>query len=400
MLDAVRTGPVTAAPAEPGASQPIVAGLVAAVVGFSSSIVVLAGLHAVGASRAEAASGLLVLSVGMGVLGIAMSLITRMPISVAWSTPGAALLVSAGPVHGGYAAAIGAFCLAAALTIAAGLLKPFERLIAAIPSPITSALLAGVLLQVCIAPVQAVVQIPGQAAPVIIVWALLMRFARRWAVPGALVAAGAAIAIAGSLHGGATAHPWPTLVATTPSFDLATLFGVGLPLFVVTMATQNLTGMSVLQMHGYEPPLRPVLLSTGVASAAAAPLGGHGINLAAITAAMAAGPDAHPNPKRRWIAAVTAGSAYVVLGLSAGLVTALIAASPQVLIEAVAGLALIGALGAALSAAMADDDSRDAAVITFVVSASGITALGVSGPFWGLTAGLAFLALQRLRPSA
>jgi benzoate membrane transport protein len=379
----------------------VLAGIVTALVGFASSFaVVLAGLRAVGASSEQAASGLLVMCMTMGAVAIFLSLRTRMPISIAWSTPGAALLVSAGHVHGGYAAALGAFLLAAVLTVIAGLWRTFARWIAAIPAPLASALLAGVLLQVCLAPVHAVVALPAQTGPVIAVWALLMRFARRWAVPGSLVAAAIAIAVAGSLGSGATDHPLPSLTATMPAFDLATLAGLGLPLFVVTMASQNLTGLSVLALHGYRPELRPILLSTGGASALGAPLGAHGINLAAITAALVAGPDAHPDRERRWIAALVAGVVYLVLGLGAGLVTALIAASPPLLIEAVAGLALLGALAAALAAAMGDEAFRDAALITFVVSASGVSPLGISGPFWGLVAGLAFLLLQRLNQDA
>jgi benzoate membrane transport protein len=162
------------------------------------------------------------------------------------------------------------------------------------------------------------------------------------------------------------------------------------------MASQNVAGLSVLAAHGYRPPLRPVLATTGAASIACAPLGGHGINLAAITAAMAASADADPDPARRWIAAASGGATYIVLGLGAGVATALLAASPPLLIEAVAGLAMLGTLGAALRAATAQDAHREAATLTFVAGASGITALGISAPFWGLVAGLTFLTAQRL----
>jgi benzoate membrane transport protein len=385
-----------------GVLQPVLAGLVAAVVGFASSFaVVLAGLHAVGAGAAQATSGLLVLCLGMGVTGIVLALVHRIPVTLAWSTPGAALLVSAGGgsgVHGGYPAALGAFALAGALTLLAGLWRPFGRWIAAIPAPLASALLAGVLLSVCLAPVRAVNELPGLALPVVVTWALLGRFARRWAVPGALAAAAAAIAVDGALQPGAAGHPLPSLAATLPAADPRTLLGLGVPLFLVTMASQNLAGMSVLRLHGYAPDLRPVLLSTGAVSAVSAPLGAHGINLAAITAALTAGPDAHPDPARRWIASVSTGATYVVLGLGAGLITSVIAASPPLIIEAVAGLALLGALGAALGAAAADAERRDAAAVTFVVTASGVTVAGISAPFWGLVTGLALLGLGRLGP--
>jgi benzoate membrane transport protein len=380
-----------------GWAQPAIAGLVAALVGFAGSFaIVLAGLHAVGAGDAQASSGLLVLSLGMGVTGATLSYRYKMPLSVAWSTPGAALLVTAGPVGGGYAAAIGAFLLAGALVVAAGLSRRMTRAIVAIPRPLASGLLAGVLLQVCVAPARAVVEVPGLAAPMVATWLVLWVVARRWAVPGALVAVAIAVAIDPAPGAGA-AHVLPQLTLTAPAFDLGTLIGVGLPLFVVTMVTQNVAGISVLAAHGYAAPVRPALVATGAASVAGAPFGGHAINLAAITAAMAAGPDAGPDPSRRWIAGMANGLAYLVLGPLAGLATVLLAASPVVLIEAVAGLALLGTLGAALRAAVDAEDGRDAAVATFVVSASGITALGISAPFWGLVAGLALLGAQRAR---
>jgi benzoate membrane transport protein len=377
-------------------AQPALAGVVAAIVGFAGSFaVVLAGLRAVGADRAQASSGLLVLSVAMGLTAIVLCWRSRMPLSIAWSTPGAALLIGAGAVHGGYASALGAFVVAGLLTVIAGLSAPFERAIAAIPAPLASALLAGVLLPVCLAPAHAAVALPGLTAPVIVTWLVLMRIARRLAVPGALLAAGIALAVDGRLSGGAFSHPLPSITATLPHLDPGTIAGVGLPLFLVTMASQNLAGMSVLALHGYRPRLRPVLTTTGAVSAVIAPLGGHGINLAAITAALMAGPDAGPRPERRWIAGAAAGATHVGLGLAAGLATAFIATAPPVLIEAVAGLALLGALGGALTAATEDPIHRDAALVTFVVTASQITAVGLSAPFWGLLAGLGFLGLQR-----
>ncbi len=375
------------------AVQPVLAGVVAAVVGFASSFtVVLAGLAAVGADAGQASSGLLVLCVTMGVVAIGLGLRHRMPISIAWSTPGAALLVSAGVPDGGFAAAVGAFLVTGALVALAGLWSTLGRWIAAIPTPVASAMLAGVLVPLCLAPVRAVDELPGQAAPVLAAWAALTLVARRWAVPGALVAAVAVIAIGERPQLGSVV---PAIEVTAPVFEAGALVGIALPLFIVTMASQNVPGMGVLATFGFRPPLRPVLLATGAATAAGAPLGGHAINLAAITAALVAGPDAHPDPGRRWVASVAAGVVYLVLGASAGLAASFIAAAPPILIEAVAGLALLGALAGALTAAMGDPDRREAATLTFVVSASGVTAAGISAPFWGLVAGLAFLALQR-----
>jgi benzoate membrane transport protein len=401
VLDALRgaagvSAPATSAPV--GVAQPVLAGVVASVVGFASSFaIVLAGLHAVGATDAQAASGLLTLSVAMGVVAIALAVRTRMPLAIAWSTPGAALLVSSGVPDGGYAAALGAFALAGALIVLCGFWRALGRWIAAIPGPLASALLAGVLLPVCLSPARAAVQLPWLAIPVILAWAALMLVARRWAVPGALVAAAVAVAVdrpAGAHVGG---DLLPALQWTTPTLNAAALLGLGVPLFIVTMASQNVAGMSVLRSFGYRPPLRPVLVTTGAASVAGAPFGAHGINLAAITAALAAGPDAHPDPRRRWIAAASGGATYLVFGLAAGVAVALLGAAPPLLVEAVAGLALLGTLGGALASAMADERLREAATIVLVGSASGITALGVSAPFWGLLAGLAFLGAQALR---
>jgi benzoate membrane transport protein len=241
-----------------------------------------------------------------------------------------------------------------------------------------------------------VVELPLDIAPVILAWALLMRFARRWAVPGALAVAAVVIALDPVEAAGPT-RLLPALTFTLPELNVGALVGLGLPLFVVTMASQNIPGMGVLASFGYTPPLRPALVATGAATVAGAPFGAHAINLAAITAALAAGPDAHPNRARRWIASASGGAAYLLLGLSAGAATALVAVAPPLLIEAVAGLALLGALGAALAGAAADVQRREAAIVTFVVSASSITAAGISAPFWGLVAGLAYLGLQRTR---
>ncbi|GLW97941.1 benzoate/H(+) symporter BenE family transporter [Microtetraspora sp. NBRC 16547] len=389
--------------------QPILAGVVLAIVGFASSFaVVLAGLRAVGADQAQAASGLLVLCLAMGALGIGLGLRYRMPMSVAWSTPGAALLVSVGADgadhsadHGAdYRAALGAFAVTGLLFVLAGLSDRFSRLLHAIPAPLAGAMLAGVLLPLCLAPVQAVVRFPGPAIPIVVAWAVLFRFARRWAVPGALLVTVAVILLTQprAEHG---AGLWPVMTVETPTFSVGALVGIAIPLFIVTMASQNVAGMSMLATYGYHPSLRPILTTTGLATMAVAPFGGHAVNLAAITTALAAGPDAHPDRDRRWIASVTGGVVYIVLGLSIGLTVSLIASSPPLLIETVAGLALLATLGSAIQAAVADEGQRDAAVVTFVVTASGIAPFGIGAAFWGLAAGLAFRALSgRLRGGA
>lgn len=375
--------------------QPVLAGVVTAVVGFASTFaVVLAGLRAVGADSRQAASGLLAVCVAAGVTAIALGLRHRLPISIAWSTPGAALLAATGAVDGGFAAAVGAFLVTGVLIVAAGLFPALGRAIAAIPRPVAAAMLAGVLLDLCVAPVRALVDAPLLAAPIVLVWVVLNRFAKAWAVPAALAVTVLVIVLdaPGALRGAAAAAP--EVVFTAPAFTWQAMVSLAVPLFLVTMASQNVPGMAVLQGYGYTPPLRGVLLGTGVATAVAAPFGSHAVNLAAITAALAAGPDAHPDPRRRWIASVTAGAGMITLGLGASAATAFVLSSPPLLIEAVAGLALLGALGSALASAVAEADGREAAVVTFVVTASGVALLGVGAAFWGLLAGGLMLALR------
>ena len=372
------------------------AGLLTAFVGFASSFaVVLQGLGAVGADPAQAASGLMALSMAMGLCAMLLSWRRQMPISIAWSTPGAALLASSGAPEGGFAVAVGAFLVAGLLVIAAGAWKPLGRLIAAIPASIANGMLAGVLLSLCLAPVRAVAAMPAYGLAIVVVWLLVGRWKRLLAVPAAALVAILLIVVdlpAGQLSGSL----WPTPVLTAPAFSFAGLVGIALPLFLVTMASQNIPGLAVLSVNGYRPEPGPLFAATGLFSLAAAPFGGHAVNLSAITAALCAGPDAGPDPQRRWWAAAIAGAAYVAFGLAAALVTALAAVSP-LLIQAVAGLALLGAFSASIAGALADTGERDAAAVTFVVTASGITVMGISAAFWGLLAGAVVLLLGRLR---
>ncbi|GAB2834743.1 benzoate/H(+) symporter BenE family transporter [Actinocorallia aurea] len=377
--------------------QPVMAGVVLAVVGFASSFaVVLAGLRAVGADERQAASGLLILCVTMGLVAILLGLRYRIPLSIAWSTPGAALLATSASGGVSYREALGAFAVTGCLIVLAGLSKTLGRLIAAIPVPLASAMLAGVLLPLCLAPVHAVAELPRAAVPIVLTWLVLGRFAatRRWAVPAALAVSVVAVLLLRE-PGEASSTFLPALTWEVPELSAQALVGVALPLFVVTMASQNVPGMGVLAANGYRADLRPILVSTGAATAVGAPFGGHAINLAAITAQLAAGPDAHPDPARRWIASVSGGAVYLVLGLGSGVAVSLIATSPPLLIETVAGLALLASLGSALHAAVQSPATRDASVITFAVTASGITLLGVGAPFWGLLAGLTYSALTR-----
>lgn len=380
-----------------GPSLPaLAAGLLAGFVGFASSFaVVLQGLRAMGAGPAEAASGLMALSVAMGLCGILLSAWRRMPISVAWSTPGAALLAASAVPEGGFPVAVGAFLLCGALLVLAGLWRPLGRAVAAIPPPLANAMLAGVLLGLCLAPMRAVAEAPAMGIAIILAWALTGRINRLLAVPAAVLVAGGLIAATVALPPGILAAAGPVPVWVIPEFTLPAAIGIALPLFIVTMASQNIPGMAVLGANGYRPAPGPLFAVTGAFSLLGAPLGGHAVNLAAITAALCASPEAEPDPARRWWAAVVAGVVYVGFGLLAGAATAFVGAAPPVLIQAVAGLALLGAFGGALHGALAVPAQREAAVITFLVSASGLSVLGVSGAFWGLLAGGAMLVLHR-----
>lgn len=380
-------------------AQPILAGVLAAVVGYASSFtLVLGGLGRIGATPSEAASGLFAMCLALALLNVVVVWRLRVPLSFAWSTPGAAFLLTLQPIEGGFPAATGAFLMVAAMVVACGLVKPLARAVATIPAAIAAAMLAGVLLELCLAPVQAVAQVPWVALPVIAAWVIGLKFARRYAVPLAVVAAGIALSLTTSLPPGALDVALPSLEPVAPVFTLEALVKLAVPLFVITMASQNLTGLAVLRTNGYEVDARVPLVGTGVLSAAAALFGGLTINLAAITAALMASPEAHPDPARRWVAPVASGPAYLLLGLAATLAASFIAATPPIVIEAVAGLALLPSLAAALSASLADEDLRLPAIVTFVTTASGVTLLGIGGAFWGLLGGLALLLVLRRRP--
>ncbi|WP_213572723.1 benzoate/H(+) symporter BenE family transporter [Rhodococcus sp. USK13] len=373
------------------AAQPVSAGIVTALVGFTSSFaVVLTGLTAVGANSAEAASGLLILCVTQALGMLWLSRRYRMPITLAWSTPGAALLAGAGTVGGGWPAAVGAFAIVGVAILLTGLWPRLGRVIAAIPSALAQAMLAGVLLPLCLAPVLALRDAPLAVAPVVLVWLILQRYSTRWAVPAAFAAAGVVIAVSlvvGKVGLDASAL-LPELVLTTPTWSWQALIGIAVPLYIVTMASQNIPGTAVMKSFGYEVPWRPAMLVTGIGTLVGAPAGGHAINLAAISAALSAAPTAHPDPRKRWRAAFTAGWAYLVLAACSAAVAALIAAAPVGVVETVAGLALLATLGGALASALADIREREGAVVTFLIAASGVSVLGIGSAFWALIAGL------------
>lgn len=380
--------------------QSLFMGVLIAFVGFASSFaVVLHGLTGVGANEAQAASGLMALSISMGVCAILVSTVTRLPVSIAWSTPGAALLASSGVVEGGFNAAVGAFLVCGLLIIIAGLWKPLGRIVSAIPPALANAMLAGVLLSLCFAPVKAIAFNPLFGLPIVLAWAVVGSVSRLYAVPAALIAFVLVVALGIDMPEGALAGLSAALVPqaefVSPSFSTSALISIALPLFIVTMASQNIPGIAVLKVNDYHPDPGPLFATTGLFTLLSAPFGGHAVNLAAITAAMCAGSDSHPDRARRYWSSINAGIAYVVFGLLAGAVTTFVSLAPSVLIEAVAGLALIGAFSSSAVAAFTNAETREAAAITFLVTASGVGFAGVSGAFWGLVAGGLMLALAR-----
>ncbi len=376
-------------------------GCLTAFVGFASSFaVVLQGLKGVGASDYQAASGLMALSVSMGVCAIVLSAWTRLPVSIAWSTPGAALLATAGAVDGGFPAAVGAFLVCGVLIVIAGLFRPLGRAVASIPAPLANAMLSGVILGLCFAPFKAIAFDPLLGLPILVAWAVVLMVKRLYAVPAALAAFVGVMVLGVDLPEGAMAG-WsqslaPPVEFVAPLFTLPALISIALPLFIVTMASQNIPGIAVLKVNHYEPNPGPLFATTGVFSLLSAPFGGHAVNLAAITAAMCAGEDAHPDPARRYWAAIIGGIGYVVLGLLAGAVTAFVSLAPPILIQAVAGLALIGAFSGSAVGAFREPETREAAAVTFLITASGVSFAGISGAFWGLVAGGLMMGLQRV----
>lgn len=377
--------------------QPIGVGLVTALVGFTSSFaVVLAGLQAVGASTAQAASGLAALCVLQGAGTVWLSLRYRRPLTLAWSTPGAALLVTAAGLQLGWSSAVGAFVVCGLLLAVTGLWPWLGRTVAAIPAPLAQAMLAGVLLTLCVQPVVALTRTPLLVAPVVLLWVVLQRLAPRWSAPAAFALALALVVGVAIGDGSGVSLQAPSLSFTAPTFAWPATVGLGLPLYVVTMAAQNVPGVAVLAAAGYRVPWRPALLLTGAGTVAGAAAGAHAVNLAAITAALPASAEAHPDPDRRWVASATAGVAYLALAPAAATLTALMAQAPPGVIESVAGLALIGTLAASLAAATADPAERLPAVAAFLVAAGGVSMLGIGAAFWALVAGL--VVRMALRP--
>jgi benzoate membrane transport protein len=372
--------------------QPIGAGVSGAIIGFASAFaIVLFGLRSAGATEQEATSGLFVLCLAQAFLAILLSALYRMPLSFAWSTPGAALLVASHAGTGDFAAAVGAFIVCGALVMLTGAIPALSALVIRIPATISGALLAGVLLPICLAPILAVGSMPMLVLPIIAVWLIMLRVKPSLAVPSAVLTTVIIVVVTSSP--GDFSIGLPRLDFIVPAFEPLVLLSLGVPLYLVTMAGQNVPGISVLSLLGYrDVPVRAVLIGTGAMTVASSFFGGHAVNLSAITAAMVAGPDAHPDPGRRWIAAVSGGVTYIALGVSASAATALVSAAPDGVIAAVAGLALVGTFGTAMTTALTESQYRLTAAVTFLTVVSSISTAGVGSAFWGLLAGFAVLA--------
>ncbi|MGN6829618.1 benzoate/H(+) symporter BenE family transporter [Paucibacter sp. M5-1] len=373
-----------------------VAGFVAVLVGFTSSVaIVFQAAQALGATAAQTSSWMWALGLGMGITSLGLSLWTRQPVLTAWSTPGAALL--AGSAGLSMAEAIGAFIVCAALIMLFGVTRWFERVMDRIPLAVASALLAGVLARFGLDAVLTVQSAPLMVLVMAGAYLLGKRFMPRYAVPGVLLAGVAVAAAQGRLRLSAVDWAWAQPVWTTPVFSLAALVGVALPLFLVTMASQNLPGVAAQRASGYQTPVSASITVTGLASLLLAPFGGYAFNLAAITAAICMGREAHEDPAKRYTAAMMAGLFYIAVGLAGGAVVGLLVAFPRELVAAVAGLALLGTIAGGLSAALKDEKHRDAAILTFLVTLSGVSLLGIGSAFWGVVAGSAALLVARWR---
>jgi benzoate membrane transport protein len=377
----------------------MVAGFVAVLVGFTSSVaLIFQAAQNLGATTEQTASWLWALGIGMAVTSWTLSQIYRQPILIAWSTPGAAVMASAAAAGQlTLAEATGAFVLSAAMIACAGFSGGFEKIMNRLPLPLASALLAGVLAKFALDAVMATPTNIGLMVPMFIAYLVGRNYWPRWNVPGMLVL-GVAIAVGqGKFLGAVVPLGFTRPVWVTPEFSFRTWVGVALPLFIVTMASQNLPGVAVFKANGYEPPVSKIIGWSGVVNLLVAPWGGFTLNLAAITAAFCMSPEAHPDSGKRYTAAIWAGLFYGVVGIFGATIVGLFAAFPRELVLALAGLALIGTIASALTAATADERYREAAVISFLVVLSGISVGGIGSAFWGMVAGALAIGARRLK---
>ncbi len=373
------------------------AGFVAVLVGFTSSVaIVFQAAQAFGATPELITSWMWALGLGMGLCSAIPSLILKKPVMVAWSTPGAAVLATAG-LAGGFsmAQAVGAFMACAVLIILSGATGLFERLMNRIPMAIASALLAGVLARFGLQAFAAAQTALPLVALMLLVYLLGRRTLPRYAVPLTLLVAVAYVVANGQFNAGALVLQWAVPVFTAPEFTFSAFVSLALPLFIVTMASQNLPGVAAIRAAGYDMPISKIITMTGVATLVLAPFGGFALNLSAITAAICMGEEAHADKGKRYTAAVACGLIYIAIGLVGAAVTGLLLAFPKELVLAIAGLALLGTIGGGLHAALKEDAHREAALITFLVTLSGVVIAGIGSAFWGVVAGAIALFVQQ-----
>ncbi|MEN1833438.1 benzoate/H(+) symporter BenE family transporter [Pseudomonas lijiangensis] len=378
----------------------VVAGFIAMMTGCTSSLVLMlqAGQTA-GLSTGQMSSWLLSMFIGMAVCSIGLSLRYRTPISVAWSTPGAALLITTlGGV--GYPEAIGAFITCSILVIICGMTGSFERLVKRLPASLAAALLAGILFKIGSDIFIAVQHRTSLVLAMFFTYLLIKRVSPRYSVLAALVVGIAAASLLGLLNFNDVTLEVATPVWTTPSFSLAATISISIPLFVVAMTSQNMPGIAVLRADGYHTPSSPLITATGITSLLTAPFGCHGLNLAAISAAICTSPNAHEDKSKRYTAAVWCGVFYGVAGIFGATLAALFAAFPKELVLSIAALALFGSLINGLTVAMNEPREREAALITFMVTASGLTLFSIGSALWGIVAGVLTLVILNVRKGA
>jgi benzoate membrane transport protein len=376
--------------------QTAVAGFVASGTGMLASTgVVLAGLAAVGATPSQGASSVFAMLVSYGLLAIALSWRFGMPLTIVWSTPGAALLVSSATLALPFEQAVAGFMVSALLIVLTGLWPTLGSLVGRIPPQLASAMLAGVIFSFCVAPFLETPAYPVVMVPVLVVWIALKRFAPLWAAPAAIVL-GSAILLK-TVDGVAITWGWPALEFVTPSFTPAIVFSIAIPLYVVTMASQNIPGVAIMKSYGYTVPFRTAMVTTGLASAVCSLFGGFNQNLAAITAALNANEHAHSDTHKRWLAAACGGVAYLLFAIGATAFVSLVLSTPRELLLGLAGLALLDTLASALTTAMSEQTLKLPALVTLATTASGITLAGVGAAFWALLLGLGLATVLKPR---
>ncbi|CAM5474378.1 benzoate/H(+) symporter BenE family transporter [Alcaligenes faecalis] len=367
---------------------PIVAGLISVIVNYGGTfILVFQAAKVAGLSPELTASWVWSISIGVGVTGLLLSWVSREPIITAWSTPAAAFLVTALATTP-YEEAVGAYLISAAAFVILGLSSYFERLIRLIPNGIAAGLLAGILLQFGIGAFGSMTLDPKLAGLLILAYLIIKRFSARYAVVGILILGLSFLLLEHRVDLSGLKLELATPVFTMPVFTLNALLSVALPLFLITLTGQYMPGMLVLRNDGFRTSANPIVWVTGLGSLIMAPFGSHAMNVAAITAAICTGPEAHQDPSKRWVAGIAAGVFYILVGVFGVTLAAVFMAFPASFITTLAGLALLGTIGGSLAGAMADVKSREAALITFLASAANITLFGIGGAFWGLVIGL------------